>query len=87
MTVRPIRYRNVAMIVNRRARPGRAIPAVILLPSSPAMANSLKKAAGRLASGRAGEKKSTETGDSTSVTKLKGKATARKAKRKVRSLG
>jgi hypothetical protein len=51
------------------------------------MANSLKKAAGRLASGRAGEKKSTETGDSTSVTKLKGKATARKGKRKVRSLG
>jgi hypothetical protein len=50
------------------------------------MANSLKKAAGRLATGKPAAKKSSASGDSSSVTKLKGKATARKAKRKVRSL-
>ena len=52
-----------------------------------AMANSLKRAAGRLAAGKQGANRSSASGDSTSVTRLKGKATARKAKRKVRSLG
>ena len=48
------------------------------------MAHSIKKAAGQVAAAKAGRK--VESADTSSVRKLKGKATARKAKRQARSL-